>query len=84
MTLIYVTCDQQFESIPVTAVKLTKRKGSGASTYLFDDGTIHNLRKQKLGFSSAVAHGAHLRWHLRRNINKPDCTFCNPALAAKE
>ncbi len=83
MTLICVTCDQQFESVPKTAVQLTRSRGS-AITYRFEDGAVHVLRKQTTFNDDKRARGAHSRWHLKKNIDKPDCKFCNPATGNKE
>jgi hypothetical protein len=70
-------CDQRFENIPASAVKLT-RGNIGTHIYRFEDNTIHSLCRVTGQHLDSMEYAKHVRWHENRGIHKPQCRFCIP------
>jgi hypothetical protein len=82
MSFICKICSQSFEEIPADAIKIGEKR-CGYQLYRFPgrEAVIHDL---KVAYPERFSHRTHLRWHVNRNITKPDCGHCNRPKPATE
>ncbi len=71
-------CDQVFSKIPEGSVDLGFRSRCG-KMWKFPAGRVHCLRAVKPQPSEHQKLRNHARWHVTRNISKPDCIYCAQA-----
>jgi hypothetical protein len=73
MSVVCVTCNQKFETVPDDAVQITPDQRR-VTSYRFADGSTHHLRYDASRGNSGKS--LHTRWH--QNKKKPECIHCYP------